>query len=447
MITVTQIRGGADYMGRHLSMNDYYSEHERVVGYWQGDGAELLGLKGQEVTSESFEALRANRHPQTGEKLRPRSAQVAFHDFVISAPKSVSIVAVTGGDERLAAAYEDCVQKAFERLEAMAAVRRRQGALVRSEDLAVTGNGVAAVFHHNTSRMLDPQLHSHLVFANLSYDPERGGWFALQPRLMAEASARSIRGQFHRDLERACRDLGYRTESVGESFRLADLNPSHERHMSQRAIQREFFEQRYRELFGTSPDKKRVEQFIKDRKQAATQRFEREYHAFFGRAPSSKTTADFVRDWRSDKMATSSVNKVQALQQQRLGAEGWEDLKRLVRRAKATAHSSAENTGEKVIEQSVKKTTQAHALTNEVTVSGEKQHAAITAGQSPSASPAQGPNSRTSGKLHNGKTVSLEAREALRRYRRGMALAAAMRGHPQALLRIQLRAQRRRHES
>ncbi|GAA5481999.1 hypothetical protein [Haloferula sargassicola] len=36
MITVTQIRGGADYMGRHLSMNDYYSEHERVVGYWQG---------------------------------------------------------------------------------------------------------------------------------------------------------------------------------------------------------------------------------------------------------------------------------------------------------------------------------------------------------------------------------------------------------------------------
>ena len=86
MITCEQIKGGAGYMGRHLSANDYYSEGESVVGHWQGKAAELLGIQGQEVTQDTFEALRSNKHPLTGEKLRPRASKVAFHDTVVSAP-------------------------------------------------------------------------------------------------------------------------------------------------------------------------------------------------------------------------------------------------------------------------------------------------------------------------------------------------------------------------
>ena len=158
MITVTQIRGGGGYMSQHLSMNDYYSEGEDVVGIWLGKAAEKLGLEGQPVRQADFEALRSNRHPQSSEKLRPRSAKVAYHDFVVSAPKSVSIAAMTGGFERLLEAYDRCVTRVFDRLEANAAVRVRAGNAYGSEDLQFTGNAVAAAFRHDTSRMLDPQL-------------------------------------------------------------------------------------------------------------------------------------------------------------------------------------------------------------------------------------------------------------------------------------------------
>ena len=42
---------GKGYSSRYLERADYYAEGDRVVGHWQGRGAELLGLTG-EVKSE-----------------------------------------------------------------------------------------------------------------------------------------------------------------------------------------------------------------------------------------------------------------------------------------------------------------------------------------------------------------------------------------------------------
>jgi len=47
--------GGAGYAQRHLEHSDYYDEARRVQGEWYGQGAELLGLRG-EVTREQFES-------------------------------------------------------------------------------------------------------------------------------------------------------------------------------------------------------------------------------------------------------------------------------------------------------------------------------------------------------------------------------------------------------
>ncbi len=102
--------GGAGYAQRHLQHSDYYDEHRRVQGEWQGRGAELLGLRGS-VGSEQFEAVREGLHPETGEFLRPRhsadrangdgsehSKARSLYDLTFSAPKSVSIQAMIGGD-------------------------------------------------------------------------------------------------------------------------------------------------------------------------------------------------------------------------------------------------------------------------------------------------------------------------------------------------------------
>ena len=105
--------GGAGYAQRHLQHSDYYDEHRRVQGEWQGRGAELLGLRGN-VTPQQFEAVREGLHPETGEFLRPRhsadrangdgseqSKARSLYDLTFSAPKSISVQAMVGGDERL----------------------------------------------------------------------------------------------------------------------------------------------------------------------------------------------------------------------------------------------------------------------------------------------------------------------------------------------------------
>jgi conjugative relaxase-like TrwC/TraI family protein len=172
MLTIRAMSNGAGYSARHLQHSDYYAEGERVTGQWQGRGAEMLGLAG-EVQSEQFEALRQGVDPQSGEFLRQRhsadrtaadgttqSRGRNLYDFTISAPKSVSIMAQLGGDARLVEAHGKAIQETLTELEHRAASRVRRD---RANDNRITGNLVLAVYHHDTSRELDPQLHTHAV--------------------------------------------------------------------------------------------------------------------------------------------------------------------------------------------------------------------------------------------------------------------------------------------
>jgi conjugative relaxase-like TrwC/TraI family protein len=189
MLTIRAMSNGRGHAAHHLVHSDYYAEGQRVVGYWQGRGAAELGLVG-EVRDEQFEAIRQGLYPATGERLRRRQSADRLsvdgeiqsrgrhlHDFTLSAPKSVSVVAALGEDERLVQAHQQAVEAALQELEASAAARvRMEGA----NENRRTGNLVLAVYHHDTSRQLDPQLHTHAVAGNLTYDGTEGRWKALQ---------------------------------------------------------------------------------------------------------------------------------------------------------------------------------------------------------------------------------------------------------------------------
>jgi conjugative relaxase-like TrwC/TraI family protein len=161
--------GGAGYAQRHLQHSDYYDEHRRVQGEWQGRGAELLGLRGN-VSSEQFEAVREGLHPETGEFLRPRhsadrvngdgseqSKARSLYDLTFSAPKSVSVQAMVGGDERLIAAHDKPVRETLAEAENYSATRVRVDG---ANENRTTRNWIAAAYRHDTSRELDPQLHT-----------------------------------------------------------------------------------------------------------------------------------------------------------------------------------------------------------------------------------------------------------------------------------------------
>ena len=176
------------YFDEHLTQNDYYAVGEIRPGQWIGVGVERLGLK-ENVTREQFHALCENQNPQTGERLTQRQLKKdqrrVLYDFTCSAPKSISVLAVTLEDQRLIEAHEASAKIAFSELETFAATRVRKGR-VENHD-RVTGNLVAAAFVHDSSRALDPQLHTHFTVFNATFDEREGCWKALQARGMYDA--------------------------------------------------------------------------------------------------------------------------------------------------------------------------------------------------------------------------------------------------------------------
>lgn len=202
------------YYQEHIGRAEYYSESHRSQLTWVGAGCERLGLVGgSPVTQEAFERLCENQHPVTGEKLTARNRTVdrrVNFDFVVSAPKSVSIMALLVGDERLIEAHELASQEAMRRMEREVQTRVRKGGL---DENRTTGEFVAASVTHGTSRALDPQLHTHFVVFNITWDGVEKRWKAMQAAAMYEKI------QFYTEVYRG--ELGSRLRALGYSLRSA----------------------------------------------------------------------------------------------------------------------------------------------------------------------------------------------------------------------------------
>src|SRR5215469_6366010 len=134
--TQYNLKNAREYFEEHLCVGDYYDEGQRVAGEWVGLGSERLGLSGK-VRTEAFLRLCENQHPSTGEKLTQRlnttrtngdesaANRRIFYDFTFSPPKSVSLAAFLGNDQRIFAAHARAVQSALKDFEAFAATRVR----------------------------------------------------------------------------------------------------------------------------------------------------------------------------------------------------------------------------------------------------------------------------------------------------------------------------------
>src|SRR5688500_12535901 len=162
-------------------VEDYYLGGPEAAGEWMGAGAAALGLKGQ-VGAAALDRVLAGEHPATGAPLgRVLAARRPGFDVTFSAPKSVSVLFGIG-DDRLRAvlqeAHDRAVRDVLGYLEREAAVTRRGPAGAH----AIAGNGfVAAGFRHRTSRAGDPQLHTHVLVANLTLGAD-GQWSTLDGR-------------------------------------------------------------------------------------------------------------------------------------------------------------------------------------------------------------------------------------------------------------------------
>ncbi|MFO1452681.1 MAG: MobF family relaxase [Opitutaceae bacterium] len=218
--TQYSLRNAESYFEQHLCVGDYYDQGRRVTGEWSGDAARKLNLSG-EVRAEDFLRLCNNQHPSTGETLtvRLKSTRVEgdqvkanrriFFDFTISPPKSVSIAALIGEDTRVEEAHRRAVRLAVSELEPFTATRIR---LAGNRDHRITGNFAAALFTHDTSRALDPHLHTHCIIFNATFDSKENRWKALENQDLLRAR-RYVESVYYHELTRELNALGYQTRN------------------------------------------------------------------------------------------------------------------------------------------------------------------------------------------------------------------------------------------
>jgi conjugative relaxase-like TrwC/TraI family protein len=236
MLSVARV---STHQGRHYYTRDnYYSKGEGVEhSAWWGEGARALGLEGQ-VEASDFQALLEGYDPSKNHVLSGRRLETnhrAALDLTFSAPKSVSLAALVGGNLELEVAHQTAVETALKVAESRYAQARAGNQ--RDRRIEVTGNLVVARFQHDTSRAKDPQLHTHCVVINTTHRSD-GRWRALYDDDLHDQS--KLLGLVYQDaLLREVRRLGFKTSLNGDgTFEIEGYSEA----------QKEAFSKRYRQI-------------------------------------------------------------------------------------------------------------------------------------------------------------------------------------------------------
>ena len=207
---------GASYYER----DGYYAKDDpehREASAWAGRGAEELGLTGP-VDPDTFRAVLEGRVPDGSDTRlgrRGKDGEIIHRpgrDLTLSAPKSVSLAALVGGDARVIDAHDRAVARTLDWFERNVAETRMKdpetGRMVR------TGGQKTAIatFRHDTSRNLDPALHTHAVIANM-VQGEDGKWRSMANEKLYES--KMLLGALYRsELAAGLAPLGYGIEKT-----------------------------------------------------------------------------------------------------------------------------------------------------------------------------------------------------------------------------------------
>jgi conjugative relaxase-like TrwC/TraI family protein len=207
---------------------NYWSQQGVIQGEWQGQLTSQFGLAGA-VSAEDFARLSQGQHPQTEEQLVQQRASHIYKDAegktvktmehragwdaTFSAPKSVSLTALVGGDANVRVAHRESVRVALEQLE-----NYTQARIGGNHAPETTAKFIAAKFEHDTARPVDgyvaPQLHTHSVIFNVT-ERDNGQPRAIQPQSLF-ASQQFATAVYQSELTYRLRQLGYEI-TVGRS--------------------------------------------------------------------------------------------------------------------------------------------------------------------------------------------------------------------------------------
>lgn len=219
MLSIAPIAGGG--AGYYAAQDNYYFLGN-LQSRWLGEGAQALGLDGV-VDAHQLDELIAGRLPN-GESLEHMSGGKNVHrsgyDLTFSAPKSVSVLIALYGESRLLEAWNNSITETLKEVESLVSTRTMKDGY---SEVQLTQKAVIATFNHDTSRNLDPQIHTHALFLNMT--PTDDGW-----RTLASGTVRKdgfieavyanqlALGQIQlNQLRRQVESMGYETVDTGKN--------------------------------------------------------------------------------------------------------------------------------------------------------------------------------------------------------------------------------------
>lgn len=219
MLSVSSVKSAGKAGAYYTSEDNYYFLGEQSTE-WYGTGAENLGLEGP-VNRDTFVAVLEGQLPD-GTDMRRMEGGINKHrpgyDLTFSAPKSASVLALVTGDTYLVDAHKEAVRRTLDEVEKLATTRTMTDGITEMEK---TGNLVIATFMHDTSRNLDPAMHTHAIIANATLS--ENGWKTVSTDINGRQGFTDVvwneqvsigalyRGHFRSIIEPA----GYQTEDTG----------------------------------------------------------------------------------------------------------------------------------------------------------------------------------------------------------------------------------------
>lgn len=229
---------GTGHLGYYLDLSreDYQESGGEKPGYWIGKGAKELNLSGQ-VERDALYNLFDGLSPDGSRRLtqtqtRPdRVDHRSGWDLTFSAPKSVSVLG-SQGSPNVQEAIEACHRRAvgaamsYVEDECLYSRRGKAGAALERSGL------VAAAFEHSTSRAGDPNLHTHVLLANVAVRADGTTGTVHSPNIYhAKMAAGAL---YQNELASALQESGVILERDRFSFRVADVPKGLEREQSKR---------------------------------------------------------------------------------------------------------------------------------------------------------------------------------------------------------------------
>ncbi|NAH64674.1 conjugative transfer relaxase/helicase TraI [Escherichia coli] len=218
MLSISSIKGDAGY----YSHEDNYYASGSLDSRWMGEGAEKLGLKG-EVASADMDAVRQGKLPDGSDLSRMVNGvnkHRSGYDLTFSAPKSVSVMALVGEDRRFIEAHNRAVAVVMQEVEKLVSARITEEG---KTETVLTGNMVAALYNHDTSRDLDPQLHTHALVFNATFADEKWRSLASDTRMKTGFSenlyaTKIALGNLYRSaLREDIESMGFETVTAGKN--------------------------------------------------------------------------------------------------------------------------------------------------------------------------------------------------------------------------------------